>query len=160
MYNIYDEFFSLYSWMLFYFLTLFFNLLLEIGEGREKERERNIDVREEHWLVASLNIRTGLILQPKHVPWLGIKPATFPLRDNFQPTEPHWSEFYICFWKYKFDHDRKQKLSINLKKMSKKINMAFKPLQDLAHPWLQPCLIPLNFLLFTRDLYQILKHLS
>ena len=38
-------------------ISLFFKegiyLFLERGEGREKERERNIDVREKHRLVAS-----------------------------------------------------------------------------------------------------------
>ena len=41
----------------FYFGILFKDviyLFLERGEGRKKERERNIDVREKHLLVASL----------------------------------------------------------------------------------------------------------
>ena len=48
------------------------------GEGKEKERERNIKVWEKHWLVASLmSSNQGPNPQPKHVPWLGIEPATF-----------------------------------------------------------------------------------
>ena len=48
---------------------LFISPPLQRGEGREKERERNIKARElPHW---------GLSLQPRHVPWLGIKPAAF-----------------------------------------------------------------------------------
>ena len=35
------------------FLKGFINLFLERGEGREKERERNISVREKHQSVAS-----------------------------------------------------------------------------------------------------------
>ena len=35
------------------YIKYFINLVLERGEGREKEGERNIDVREKHWLVAS-----------------------------------------------------------------------------------------------------------
>ena len=53
------------------FIYLFFR-----GEGREKERERNIDVREKHHLAAS---HTGpsqvWIPQPRHLP--GIKLVTF-----------------------------------------------------------------------------------
>ena len=57
--------------------SLFFKciyLLLGGGEGRE----RNINVQEKYQLVASW---TSPIwepgLQPRHVPWLGIEPATF-----------------------------------------------------------------------------------
>ena len=47
-----------------YFLR--FYLFLERGEGREKERERNINVREIHPLVASLmHPNQGPNLQPR-----------------------------------------------------------------------------------------------
>ena len=54
--------------------TFFFKdfvLFLDRGEGRWKEEERNISV----WfpLVCS---PLGTWLQPRHVPWLGIEPAT------------------------------------------------------------------------------------
>ena len=49
-------------------------LILERGVGRE----RNIDVREKHQLVASCTWpNRGPDLQPRHVSWLGIKSATF-----------------------------------------------------------------------------------
>ena len=49
----------------------------EKGEGREKERERNINVREIHWLVAShMHPDQGPNLKPRHVPWLKIEPIT------------------------------------------------------------------------------------
>ena len=46
-----------------------FYLLLERGEGREKERERNIRVTEKHLLVAScMHLDLGLNPQPSYVP--------------------------------------------------------------------------------------------
>ena len=47
-------------------------LLLERGEGRETERERNINV----WLLLA-SLSPGTCPQPRHVPWLGIEPVTF-----------------------------------------------------------------------------------
>ena len=53
-------------------------LFLERGEGREKERETNINVWEKHQLVASCTHPDwGPGPQPRHVPWPRIKPATF-----------------------------------------------------------------------------------
>ena len=48
-----------------HFLKDFIYLFLERGEGREKERERNVHVREKHYLVAYLAC-----------PQLGTWPAT------------------------------------------------------------------------------------
>ena len=53
------------------FLKRFFYLFLERGEGKEKERERNISV----WLPLTCP-HWGPDPQPRHMPWLGIKPAT------------------------------------------------------------------------------------
>ena len=48
---------------------LFLNFNLESVEGREKEREINIDVREKHQLVAFCKCPGwGQSLQPRHVP--------------------------------------------------------------------------------------------
>ena len=47
-------------------------LFLERGEEREKGRERNISV----WLPLVRHPHWGPGPQPRHVPWLGIKPAT------------------------------------------------------------------------------------
>ena len=52
-------------------------MILERGEGREKERERNINVREKYGSVASqTRPDQGPNLQSKHVPWVGINTAT------------------------------------------------------------------------------------
>ena len=49
----------------------------------ETERERNIDVREKHQLVASRTCTNqGLNLQPKYVPWLGTEPQPFGVWGN------------------------------------------------------------------------------
>ena len=49
-------------------LYLFVCLFLERGDGREKERERNVDEREKHRLVVSLmSPDWGLNLQPRLV---------------------------------------------------------------------------------------------
>ena len=54
-------------------------LFIERGEGREKERERNIAVWEMYWLVSCLlhNPNWGPGPQPRRVPWLGIELVTF-----------------------------------------------------------------------------------
>ena len=53
-------------------------LILERGEGTEKEKKTNIDAREKHQLVAScMHPWQGLNLQPRHMSWLGIELATF-----------------------------------------------------------------------------------
>ena len=56
----------------------FIYLLLERGEGREEEKEKNINVWEIHPSVASCtppNSRPGP--QPRHVPWPGIEQVSF-----------------------------------------------------------------------------------
>ena len=78
-----------------YFLKKFFSLRfyllsLERGLGREKDKERNIDVREMHWSVASCMHPD---LEPNRKPGMcpdrEIKP--FALGDT-APPELHWSE--------------------------------------------------------------------
>ena len=50
------------------------------GEGRDRERQRNIDVREKHPSVVPLTLpNQGLNPQAKHVPWPRIEPMTFPI---------------------------------------------------------------------------------
>ena len=66
----------------FYFFKFYFKdfiyLLLERGQGREKERERNTSVGEMCGLVPSHTPPIpGPGPQPRHAPWLGIKVATF-----------------------------------------------------------------------------------
>ena len=65
-------------------------LSLEKREEREKERKRNIDVREKHRLVAPcIHPDRGWNPRPRCVPdWeLDWQPIT--LQDDTQPTEPH-----------------------------------------------------------------------
>ena len=56
--------------------------------GREREeREREVDVRETHHLVAScMHPDWGSNLQPTYVPWPGIKPSTFFGALDYTPT--------------------------------------------------------------------------
>ena len=66
------------------FFKDFIYLLLERGGGREKERERNINVREKYRLVAShMRPDQQLNRQP------------FTLREDTQPMEPHQSG-HLC----------------------------------------------------------------
>ena len=67
-----------YYWQRPPFFKRFYYLILERGEGRKIERERNIYMRKKYWLVASHTcLDQTPNLQPGHVPWLGIEPATF-----------------------------------------------------------------------------------
>ena len=62
----------------FIYLFIYLFIYSERKEGREKERERNMDVREKHSLVASCtHPDQEPNLQPRHEPWRAIKPATF-----------------------------------------------------------------------------------
>ena len=54
------------------------SMVLERGKGREGERERSINMREKHQLLASCtHPNQGPNPKPRHVPRRGIKPATF-----------------------------------------------------------------------------------
>ena len=86
----------------FFFLRFFVYLLLERGEGREKERERNINVWEIHRVVASHTPPIwGPGTQPRHVPWLGIKPAaTFWFAGKVLNPLSHTSQGFASVFKY------------------------------------------------------------
>ena len=79
---------------------LFFKSLLFIldrGEGREKERARNIHV----WLpLTHPPPGTWLGLQPKHVPWLRIKPAAlwFAGQCSIHWATPGRAQVYPYIW--------------------------------------------------------------
>ena len=88
-----------------------FYLFLGKGEGREKERERSIHVREKHQRVSShTHPNQGPNPQPRHVPWLGIKPATVhfvgpcltnwatPVRANFSKNVLKANAFKFILW--------------------------------------------------------------
>ena len=76
-------------------------MYLERGKGREKERERNIDVREKHKPVASGTLpNLGPNLQPRHVPWSRIEPATLCFAE-WCPTNwatPVRAKPFLIFW--------------------------------------------------------------
>ena len=68
------------------------SILLILTQGyiywfwRKRKGERNIDVRQKHWSVAShICPIQGSKPQPKYVPWLGIEPATLVYRMVVQP---------------------------------------------------------------------------
>ena len=94
--------------LLFFYLHLRTCLLiLQRGEWREKETERNINVREKHQLVATHTCpNQGLNPQPRHVPAWDPNPQLFGLQDDVQPTEPHqlWPEnsFFLFFFRKLF----------------------------------------------------------
>ena len=62
---------QLQNTVLFFFSFWRFYLFPDRGEGKEKERERNISV---WWPLVHPHLGPGL--QPRHVPWLGTKPVT------------------------------------------------------------------------------------
>ena len=85
----------------FLFKKYFIYLFLERWEGKEKERERNTDVLEKHWLVASQTPPTRDVAHN----W-GICPdwesdqQHFGLQDEAQLTEPHQSGQDPCSYCY------------------------------------------------------------
>ena len=58
------------------------------GREREREGEKHQCVRDT-WLPLTHTPCWGPGLQPRHVPWLGIEPATFGSCAGAQSTEPH-----------------------------------------------------------------------
>ena len=69
---------------------------LERGEGRKKERERNID-----WLPFVCVLIRDWTHKPRYVPWLGTKPLTFWLAGWCQTnwTTPARPETFISYVK-------------------------------------------------------------
>ena len=62
----------------FHFFACSCPIHLFLEKGKEKERKRNIDMREKHGLVASHTCpNQGPKPQPRHVPWPGIEQVTF-----------------------------------------------------------------------------------
>ena len=76
-------------------------MFLERGEGREKERERNIDVRERETLISHLSYAP---LKPATQAWdLASGPVgLLLLRDDAYPAEPHWPGLQAARFKYTF----------------------------------------------------------
>ena len=82
----------------FILFKYFIYLLLDRGEGREKKRERNIDVREKRPLVASHTPPTGdLAHNPGMCPDWDLNWWLFGSRAGAQSTEPH-QQGQFAFW--------------------------------------------------------------
>ena len=65
-------------------------LFLERGEGRKEERERNIDVQEKYWFVASCTSPTGdSACNPGMFPDWELNWWLFGLQAGTQSSEPH-----------------------------------------------------------------------
>ena len=86
------------------FLKDFIYLFLERGEGREEERERNINVREKHWSVASHTRPVWAPSRSRDRTWSSdMCPdhesnwQPFALWDDAEPTEPRWSGLLLSF---------------------------------------------------------------
>ena len=88
----------------------FIHLLLERWEGKEKERERNINVREKLWLVICHTCpEWGPNPQSRQEPWLGITMVTFHFVRWHQThwaiynthihvyLHPHWIYWYTTY---------------------------------------------------------------
>lgn len=83
-------------------------MFINFGErGREeRETERNIDVREKYWQVAScIHSNQGPNPQPRHMPWPGIVPVTFQFTSKgwthsyiLCPQTPRRQSFYVILW--------------------------------------------------------------
>ena len=71
------------------YVCMYVFLIESREKGSEKERERNTDVSEKHQLVAScMRPAWGRNVQPRHVPWPGIKPVTCQFVGHTQSPEP------------------------------------------------------------------------
>ena len=76
----------------FQFYWFLFKKFTFRGEGRQKERERNINVWMKHWLVASCTPPAGdLAHNPGMYPDWELNKWPFTLQNDTQSTEPHQS---------------------------------------------------------------------
>ena len=83
----------------FVFFNDFIYSFLERGEGREKEEEKNTDVREKHLLIASrTSPARDLGRHAGTCPDQELNRQSFSLWDNAQPTEPQQSGQEPQFW--------------------------------------------------------------
>ena len=84
---------------LFMYFKDFIYLFLEGGDRREKERKRNINVRQKHQSVASCMLPTGdLVPKSRTRPDQESKMATFQFADA-QTTEPRQSGLILIYFK-------------------------------------------------------------
>ena len=100
-----------------FFKKHFIYLFLERGEGRENERERNIDVWEKLMFASCMPPTGDLACNPSMCPEWELNLWPFVLHDNAQPIEPSQSwQLYVffigegCFfllvdcWEFSFYH--------------------------------------------------------
>ena len=79
----------------FTFFAPYLRISLLILEGK-KGRERNIDVKEKQWLLASCTCPSwGLNRQPRYMPWLGIQPTIFWYMGQLSSQLTHWPGFHF-----------------------------------------------------------------
>ena len=76
------------GYMLFIFFLRFYLFIFRGRGKKEKWRERNIDMREKHDWLPLARSQLGTSLQPRGVPCLGIKPATFQFSGQ---CSVHWA---------------------------------------------------------------------
>ena len=78
-----------YSFTINFFKDFIYSFL-DRGEGKEKERERNIDAHEKHWPVASCMPPTGVLASNPGMchDWKSNQ-WPFSSQAGVQPTEPH-----------------------------------------------------------------------
>ena len=109
----------------FIYLFIYFKDFIFWERGREGEIERNINAREKHQSAASHRCPDrGLDLQPRRVPWAGLKSAThhfvgchpINLAILVKAQEPFWT---YAFYLYQIQH---QVLSILLWKFPSNYN--------------------------------------
>ena len=93
------------------FLKDFICLLLEREKGGRKRGRENISVWEIS--VASHTAPNwGPGLQLRHVPWLGIEPATFQFTGSAQSTEPHLARAVLFYFNWPFSQAAWKKISL------------------------------------------------
>ena len=106
-------------------------LFLELGEGRERVTERNIDVRGKYPSVDfCTHPKWGQNLQPRHVPWWGSEPMTFWFMEwcSNQLSHTVQSKVTQFFESRPWGHDLNAGLQIQSKKVH---NSVVQPLGDL-----------------------------
>ena len=113
---------------------ILFIYFLERGEGREKKKERNIDVPEKHPLVAHTS-RWEPGLQPRYVPCLGIKPVIFRLAGQCSiywasPAKRSMFLLIVCRERGMWGRERERKRNTDMRNIDR-----LRPIHALTGDW-------------------------